>query len=235
MQQRSIVEQEFRIAADFDIEGFTISTGILSESQCSALGAEVASLEVAGAGTRELLSLGWARLLARELRWHESLAHLLKDADTAIQCTYFSKSPARNWLVSLHQDLSIPVKEHLPESPCSAWSQKEGAWFCQPPVELLSRLVAIRVHLDDSTAENGPLRVVLGSHRLGRISLRDAVEHRRTLGEVSCTVPRRGTLAMRPLLLHASSKSSVDTPRRVLHFVFGPVQLPWGLRWRYTV
>jgi len=66
MQQRSIVEQECRIAADFDIEGFTISTDILSESQCSALSAEVASLEVAGAGTRELLALGWARLLACE-------------------------------------------------------------------------------------------------------------------------------------------------------------------------
>jgi len=235
MQQRSIEEQECRIAADFDVEGFTIATDILSESQCSALGAEVASLEVAGAGTRELLSLGWARLLACELRRHEGLAHLLKGADTAIQCTYFSKSPARNWLVSLHQDLSIPVKEHLPKSPCSAWSEKEGAWFCQPPVELLSRLVAIRVHLDDSTAENGPLRVVPGSHRLGRMSPEDAIEHRRRLGEVSCAVPRRGTLTMRPLLLHASSKSSVDTPRRVLHFVFGPAQLPWGLRWRCTV
>jgi len=120
--------------------------------------------------------------LARELRRHESLAHLLKDADTAIQCTYFSKSPARNWLVSLHQDLSIPVKEHLPESSCSAWSRKEGAWFCQPPVELLSRLIAIRVHLDHSTAENGPLRVVPRSHRLA-LSAQDAVEHRRRLGE----------------------------------------------------
>lgn len=235
MQQRSLVDRGCPIAADFDAEGFKIATDILSESQCSALAAEVASLEVPGAGTRELLSFGWARLLARELRRHQGLAPLLKDADTAVQCTYFTKSPARNWLVSLHQDLSIPVTDHVPESPCSAWSQKEGTWFCQPPVELLSRLVAIRIHLDDSTAENGPLRVVPGSHRLGRISSREATEHRGRLGEVSCTVPRGGTLTMRPLLLHASSKSSVETPRRVLHFVFGPAELPWGLRWRYAV
>lgn len=229
------MEPENRIAAAFDLDGFAISTAVLSERQCVTLVAEVASLEVAGAGTRELLAYGWAQLLARELRKREPLAALLKDADTAIQCTYFSKSPSRNWLVSLHQDLSIPVQERLPDSPCAAWSQKEGTWFCQPPVELLSRLVAIRVHLDDSTSQNGPLRVVPGSHRLGRISPQEATEHRRRLGEVSCTVPRRGTLAMRPLLLHASSKSSAETPRRVLHFVFGPAELPWGLRWRYGV
>lgn len=31
---------------------------------------------------------------------------------------------------------------------------------------------------------------------------------------------------MRPLLLHASSKSSVDSVRRVLHFVFDPGSCP---------
>jgi Phytanoyl-CoA dioxygenase (PhyH) len=223
------------IVAQFDGAGFAVSPDVLSEGRCVVLDAQIAALGVAGAGTRELLNLGWAQSLAGELRGHAALIPILEDARTAIQCTYFHKSPARNWLVSLHQDLSIPVQDRVPGSPCTAWSQKEGTWFCQPPVELLSQLVAIRVHLDDSTTENGPLRVVPGSHRLGRISSREATEHRRRLGEVRCTVSRRGTLAMRPLLLHASSKSSVDSPRRVLHFVFGPPKLPWGLRWRHAV
>ena len=38
-------------------------------------------------------------------------------------------------------------------------------------------------------------------------------------------------MAMRPLVLHASHKVCVDRPRRVLHFVFGPSKLPFGLRW----
>lgn len=219
----------------FDDTGFAVAADVLSETQCAELVAHIAALDVTGAGTRELLGFGWAQALAGYLRNRQAVEPLLRDARTGIQCTYFGKSPSRNWLVALHQDLSIPVRERLEGSPCSAWSQKEGTWFCQPPADLLCRLVAIRVYLDDSTAENGPLRVVPGSHRLGRISSQEATEHRRRLGEVSCTVPRRGILTMRPLLLHCSSKSSVETPRRVLHFVFGPAELPWGLRWRYAV
>jgi hypothetical protein len=40
---------------------------------------------------------------------------------------------------------------------------------------------------------------------------------------------------MRPLLLHASSKGSGTSARRVLHFVFGPRQLPHGLAWELAV
>jgi hypothetical protein len=45
-------------------------------------------------------------------------------------------------------------------------------------------------------------------------------------------VARGGVMVMRPLLLHASSKASVDLPRRVLHFVFGPSRPAKGLSWR---
>jgi hypothetical protein len=38
-------------------------------------------------------------------------------------------------------------------------------------------------------------------------------------------------MLMKPLLLHASSKVSIDSGRRVLHFVFAPAELPGGLRW----
>jgi len=76
------------------------------------------------------------------------------------------------------------------------------------------------VHLDDSTAANGPLRVIPGSHNLGVLS--DA-----GIGEVvararphECTVGRGGIVVMRPLLVHASSKSAVPDPRRVLHIEY---------------
>lgn len=36
---------------------------------------------------------------------------------------------------------------------------------------------------------------------------------------------------MRPLLVHASRKASLDTVRRVLHVLFGPPVLAHGLRW----
>jgi ectoine hydroxylase-related dioxygenase (phytanoyl-CoA dioxygenase family) len=143
----------------------------------------------------------------------------------------FVKSVEKNWLVSLHQDLSIPVAERVDSSQCTGWSQKEGDLFVQPPVAVLEDIAAIRLHLDDCDEENGALRVVSGSHRLGRLTSSAAMEERNRCGEFSVAVPRGGVMVMRPLLLHASSKAINDAPRRVLHFVFGPSHLPEGLRW----
>jgi hypothetical protein len=220
--------------ATFEARGFSIAPEVLSDAQCAGLDGRVVTLNLRGAGTRELLSFDWAQHFARQLRALPSLAALLGNSSTAIQCTYFAKLPSRNWLVTLHQDLSIPVAKRAADAPCQAWSEKEGTWFCQPPVEFLAQLVAVRVHLDDSTEANGPLRVVPGSHRLGRIASHEVAANRLRLGEVSCVAPRRSIVAMRPLLLHASSKSSSDAPRRVLHYVFGPRALPWGLEWKYA-
>ena len=228
------LERMKEISATFDADGFSVASDVLSEPQCAELDAHVRAVNLQGAGARELLNFEWARLFARQLRDMPSLNRLPRDCRTAIQCTYFAKAASRNWLVAPHQDLSIPVAERAADAPCSAWSHKEGTWFCQPPAELLAQLVAVRVHLDDSTEANGPLRVVPGSHRFGRIASAEVAAHRHRLGEVACLAPRRGVVAMRPLLLHASSKSSSDAPRRVLHFLFGPAQLPWGLRWKHA-
>jgi len=222
------------VTATFEASGFAVAPKVLSDAQCAELEARVGAVELQGAGTRELLSFDWAQQFARQLRDLPALTALLGDSRTAIQCTYFAKLSSRNWLVALHQDLSIPVAERAADAPCKAWSEKEGTWFCQPPADFLAQLVAVRVHLDDSTEANGPLRVVPGSHRLGRIASHEVAAHRRRLGEVACVAPRRSLVAMRPLLLHASSKATSDAPRRVLHYVFGPPELPWGLRWKHA-
>jgi ectoine hydroxylase-related dioxygenase (phytanoyl-CoA dioxygenase family) len=107
--------------------------------------------------------------------------------------------------------------------------------FVQPPVSVLADLLAVRVHLDDCRANNGPLRVIPGSHRHGRLTSADARTHRSAAGEIACTARRGTALLMRPLLLHASSKATMDVPRRVLHFVFGPPVLPHGLQWHHAV
>lgn len=131
----------------------------------------------------------------------------------------------------MHQDLSIPVRQRIESAHCAGWSKKEGQWFVQPPIEVLEQLVAIRIHLDASTPENGPLRIVPGSHRSGRLKS-IAEDSRRLAGEVPVLGARGAAIVMRPLLLHASSKAAAQAlPRRVLHFVFGPRELPCGLEW----
>jgi ectoine hydroxylase-related dioxygenase (phytanoyl-CoA dioxygenase family) len=153
----------------------------------------------------------------------------------AVQCTLFDKSPDRNWLVALHQDLSIPVRERVESAECSGWSEKEGHLYVQPPVNVLERLVAVRVHIDDCPAESGALRVVPHSHMEGRVDPSQADALRQHHGETVIPVAKGGVLLIRPLLLHASSKATSLTPRRVLHFVFGPPALPLGLEWRWAV
>jgi ectoine hydroxylase-related dioxygenase (phytanoyl-CoA dioxygenase family) len=183
-------------------------------------------------GTRRLLDAPWCRDLAETLKANELLRELGTGNAEPVQCTLFKKSSDRNWLVSLHQDLSIPVAERVSSAHCTGWSEKEGEVFVQPPVAVLQEVLAVRVHLDTCDERNGALRVVPGSHLLGRLTPIQAIQARDAMGEVTVPVPRCGAMLLRPLLLHASSKSVIDSPRRVLHFVFGPRNLPEGLRWR---
>ena len=77
----------------------------------------------------------------------------------------------------------------------------------------------LRVHLDASTSDNGALRVIPGSHRFGILS-DEQIHHFTQQQSVDCLVSPGGVLAMRPLLLHASSKARFDIPRRVLHIEY---------------
>ncbi len=79
------------------------------------------------------------------------------------------------------------------------------------------------------------MKVVPASHREGVLSPQCAQAVRAERGEVAAVAPRGAALLMRPLLLHASSKSSGTSRRRVLHLLFGPPQLPLGLQWAHRV
>ena len=219
----------------FDATGYAVIPDIICAHDCE-LAVQQFALDVpSGPGTRTLLAAAWCRDLADAIRRSPLIKALLPADPRAVQCTYFEKSPSQNWLVTLHQDLSIPVRERVDSEACSAWSEKEGVLFVQPPTAVLDSLVAVRLHLDDSSLDAGPLRVVPGSHRRGRLGAAEAQALRDASGEVTCLVPRGGVLVMKPLLLHASSKAHVEAFRRVLHFVFGPPDLPHGLSWRTAV
>jgi hypothetical protein len=224
-------------AGHFTNNGFIVVDHVVPDSICDQLISDASISSIDGPGSRALLAHPLCRELVGFLENHTAIKPLLQPDPVAIQCTLFNKSEGKNWLVSLHQDLSVPVFKRIESAACSGWSEKKGQWFVQPPIDILEQLVAVRVHLDSSTAENGPLRVVPGSHRFGRLTTLDANAQRQMQGEVSLLVSRGGAVAMRPLLLHASSKATVPMPRRVLHFVFGPRELPYGLEWdqRYGV
>ncbi len=214
-----------------DAVGFEILPYVLAEPECRVLAARLGACGTARAGVGDLLSHAWCRELARRIERHFGIARRLRPGAVAVQCTLFEKSTQHDWLIALHQDLSVPVRERASCEACRGSTQREGRVFVQPPLTVLEELLVARLHLDDCTASNGALRVVPGSHRHGRLSERRMQALRAASGEVVCAVPRGGVLLMRPLLMHASAKALEPTPRRVLHFVFGPPRLPEGLAW----
>jgi hypothetical protein len=211
------------LADEFTENGFAILDEAISLSELEEAVKRVNSIDFRKAGTRNVLSSAWCQNIARSLKMHPAIAPLLPCDAVAVQCTYFEKSVDRNWLVALHRDYSIPVQARISSKDWSGWSEKEGFVYGRPPEFVLESLVAIRVHLDENTQKNGPLQVIPGSHRSQSSSA----------PRVTCLVKERGALVMRPTLLHASSKLTEGT-RRVLHFLYGPNQLPNGAEWAHT-
>jgi hypothetical protein len=223
-----------KAVSQFEKDGYFVIPGVIDAVLNRRLGAFVGRLANGGAGSRRLLDEAWCTHLCGALRGDARIRSLLPRNAVAVQCTLFDKSPTMNWLVALHQDLSIPVKSLLDSPECSGWSEKEGQLYVQPPVSVLERLVAVRLHIDDCPVESGALRVVSRSHSEGRVDQARVEALRLERGETAVPVARGGALVMRPLLLHASSKVTSPGPRRVLHFVFGPPTLPLGLEWRWA-
>ena len=147
--------------------------------------------------------------------------------------TLFDKSAEANWLVVWHQDTALPLLQKRDVQGWGPWSKKGGVAYAHAPADALAKVVAVRLHLDDSALENGPLRVLPGTHESGVLS--DAQIHKlaQRVEPFACTVARGGVLVMRPLLVHASSKSLGPASRRVLHFEYATSEvLGHGLQLR---
>lgn len=142
---------------------------------------------------------------------------------------YFDKPQGSNWFVAYHQDLSISVDRRSAFEGFGPWTVKQDQFSVQPPLLILEDNITVRIHLDDTTAKNGALRVVPGSHLKG-IYRPETIDW--TIeSEVVCEVPKGGIMIMRPLLLHASGRTTNNQPRRVVHLEFSRIDLPDGLNW----
>ncbi|NOT89608.1 MAG: phytanoyl-CoA dioxygenase [Lysobacter sp.] len=193
------------------------------------------ALDAGDAGSRNLLAEAWCSDLVAPLRNGLQSLGLLSNDAVAVQCTLFRKTPDCNWKVPYHQDLSIPVAGRVEHPALSGWSVKEDGLYVQPPVELLDGLLAARLHLDPCGDDDGALRVVPGTHRLGRLSPQRIAAMDKRRDEVVCVADVGDVLLMRPLVLHASSKAERPKGRRVLHFLFAPPDPGCGLQWRIAV
>jgi len=138
--------------------------------------------------------------------------------------TLFEKTGKANWFAIWHQDTALPLRARFEAPGWGPWSEKMGVAYAHAPTWALSRVVALRVHLDASTTDNGPLRVVPHSHVLGVLRDEEIGSVVREHGFVECLVPKGGILTMSPLIIHASSKARIYAPRRVLHIEYADSQ-----------
>lgn len=201
----------------------TCLSGEVVEQLCSCLSNTTFAV-------RNLLAVPIVRELAASAPVRVLAESVLGKNCIAVKGTFFNKTQEANWKVVWHQDLTIMVRERREVPGFGPWTIKAGINHVQPPAEILNHILAIRLHLDESGLDNGPLRVIPGSHKQGRLSS-EKVAGAQKEAAVVCTVPRGGALLMRPLLLHASSTCVSPKPRRVIHLEFAATALPDGLQW----
>jgi ectoine hydroxylase-related dioxygenase (phytanoyl-CoA dioxygenase family) len=220
--------------------GFSLRHNFVDPAHVSAL---LSALDAVGPGLsvrrrsgvyaiRNLLTLSPAiQDLAHDDKVLRVVRDILGPDARAVKATLFDKTPAANWRVPWHQDLTISVNTRISHKGYGPWTTKAGVTHVQPPVEILERMLAVRIHLDDCAADNGALRVLPGTHHRGRLSSSEIAVIRRNIKPVICAAPSGGAVLMRPLILHASSPSSTPGHRRVIHFDFAAIDLPSGLSW----
>jgi hypothetical protein len=189
---------------------------------------------VSGAGRRGILSVQAVRELADSRLMLDLVRPHIPQEPIAIRAIYFNKTPDANWLVTWHQDLTIAVSDRIELPGFGPWSIKDGIAHVQPPIECLEKMIAVRIHLDNTDANNGALKVLPGTHNLGRLTPDQIQKLRSTKEEQLCAASVGDILLMRPLLLHASSRSTDDRPRRVLHVEYSGFELPNGLNWHHS-
>lgn len=214
-------------------DGFEIVENVLTPAQVELLRESVDGLPKRHrGGARNLLSDSSVLAELATTGPVKALADSALGADVfAVRALCFDKSSDTNWKVPWHQDTAIAVAERIETPGFVGWSIKDGVPHVHPPAEILEQMVALRLQLDDCGSDNGPLRVLPGSHRYGKLESNEIERWKLRVTEVACHANSGSVLIMRPLLLHASSPAQSPAHRRVIHIEYAREALTGGLRW----
>lgn len=195
---------------------------VISVSDCNRLLEAFAAANTGNnrAGLRSLMANNAVRDVAVSPALIEIAEDLLEAKPVPYKATLFEKTGKANWLVAFHQDTALPVRSAPNKDGWGPSSVKDGVMFSHAPTDALHKVVALRLHLDDSTELNGPLRVIPDSHAKRVLDDREFEQIVKVGDHVKCVIKKGGIIAMSPLIFHASSKIINDTPRRVLHIEY---------------
>ncbi len=173
-------------------------------------------------------------LLLRQPNIRKLITRILGDTVRPVRAIVFDKTAKSNWAVPWHQDRTIAVDRRDDRAEVRCWTVKNGVPHCEPPVSLLQRMVTLRWHFDAVGLRDGCIRVLPGSHRLGRLTAADISELLATVPAVDAPVPAGAVFMMSPLLVHSSRKRVTQGRRRVLHVELAAGDPPMPLRWAWA-
>jgi ectoine hydroxylase-related dioxygenase (phytanoyl-CoA dioxygenase family) len=210
------------LIADVEKTGYGIVPGIASELETRSLLDELtgAGLPRSRAGIRHLMGIPGVSRIAHQENVLATVKGILGEGAIPFRATLFDKSPSSNWLVMWHQDTALPVLEKKESEGWGPWLVKDGVTYVHAPAKALEKVLAVRLHLDDSKLYNGPLRILPGTHNAGVLTDEEVHKLSEKVQAVECPVPAGGAILMRPLVVHASSKSTSEEPRRVIHIEY---------------
>lgn len=157
------------------------------------------------------------------------ISNIFGDGYFVVKSIYFDKPGSSNWFVAWHQDLTISVDKKIDTAGYGPWTVKQNQFAVQPPLHILQDNFTVRIHLDDTNENNGALKVLSGSH-LKEIYRPENIDWQQEI-EVNCNVQAGGVMIMRPLLMHASSRTTNSKKRRVAHIEFSRAVLADGFDW----
>ena len=138
-----------------------------------------------------------------------------------VRALLIAKGEGQDWDIGWHRDTTFAVKAPKAVPGFDGWVDKGPFWQVQAPEELVAQVRSLRLHLDDSGPDTGPLLVKPGSHRGQEAE------------PIELHARRGDAILMHPLLLHASARPQALSPRRVLHIEWAAFELPGGLEWAW--
>lgn len=219
------------MSPDLDRDGACHLPGAAS-AHLPAIKAALSGLPTDRAGVRIHGNTPLRVLLAADGAIGRIAATVMGNAVRPVRALLFDKTPDTNWALGWHQDRTIVVETRREVAGFGPWTIKRGLQHVAPPQILLADMRTMRIHIDPVSADNAPLLIASGSHRLGRIAEPDIA------GIVECRtvhrcVAERGDIWLYATpILHASDAAARPGRRRVLQVDFAATDLPGGLAWQ---
>jgi ectoine hydroxylase-related dioxygenase (phytanoyl-CoA dioxygenase family) len=227
------------LKAEIESLGFAIVENVLSSTEIEAILHTINKASIDKPTCRKTTELFAIRQFLKEIpevlpfvivqRIKDIMEQVFGQGFFIVKSIYFDKPGGSNWFVSYHQDLTISVTKKWLMEGFGPWTVKQDQFSVQPPLAVLQDNFTVRLHLDDTDENNGALKVIPGSHLKG-IYRPETIDWS-TEKEVVCRAAKGSVMIMRPLLLHASNRTTNSKQRRVIHIEFSRFCLPGPLEW----